>query len=582
MKSRIILALAIATCLTACSDKQDQANKSAPPSVGDAAPLRVEPAVPIRETRSGDFLDGHFAQSMFDWDGASRYLDRILLGSAASPDNAELLKRAMILDVGSGHLAQAASRAGAVLRTDPHESLALLVLAVSALAGHRDDQASQYLKAMPDGDLTAFIKPLLTGWIAAGHGQLETANLNHTSIHTYHAALMALLARQPDQARIFARRMLAAGGLNRYDAERAGDLLALLGQRDDALAVYQGVQAQAGSDPQLVRKIAALRKNDGSIDALLSHVRIATPTQGAALAMYDMALVLFQEDSDATAKIFAQMGLDLDPAMTGAKILLAEIMARNGQADQAIEFFKAVPSGDPAYQESQRRAADLLADAHRQDEAMRILNALYTNNGNVEALIRAGDLYRENEDYAAALRTYTLAIDHFGDRLPDAYWYLLYARGMTYERMGDWDKAQADLQAALAHQPDNAYLLNYLGYGWADKGQHLDRALAMIKKAVMLKPEDGYITDSLGWVYYRTGNYREAIPHLERAVELLPYDTTINDHLGDAYWRAGREDEARFQWQRAFNYAGPKDDKEKAELERKLKDGLPPPASAKN
>jgi Flp pilus assembly protein TadD len=73
----------------------------------------------------------------------------------------------------------------------------------------------------------------------------------------------------------------------------------------------------------------------------------------------------------------------------------------------------------------------------------------------------------------------------------------------------------------------------------------------MIKRAVAQRPDDGYIVDSLGWAYYRIGNYEEAVKQLERAIELKPEDPTINDHLGDAYWRVGRTLEARFQWAHA-------------------------------
>ena len=80
-------------------------------------------------------------------------------------------------------------------------------------------------------------------------------------------------------------------------------------------------------------------------------------------------------------------------------------------------------------------------------------------------------------------------------------------------------------------------MLNYLGYSWIDKGENLTEALKMIQRAVELRPNDGYIVDSLGWAYYRLGDFARATQFLERAIELLPEDPTINDHLGDVYWR---------------------------------------------
>ncbi|MGH6660973.1 MAG: tetratricopeptide repeat protein, partial [Rhodospirillales bacterium] len=83
---------------------------------------------------------------------------------------------------------------------------------------------------------------------------------------------------------------------------------------------------------------------------------------------------------------------------------------------------------------------------------------------------------------------------------------------------------------------------------------------------------DGYIVDSLGWGYYKVGNFQKAVVELERAVELRPQDPIINDHLGDAYWQVGRQREAKFQWTRALSLKP--DDDLLAKLQKKLKDGL--------
>ena len=116
------------------------------------------------------------------------------------------------------------------------------------------------------------------------------------------------------------------------------------------------------------------------------------------------------------------------------------------------------------------------------------------------------------------------------------------------------------------------YVLNYLGYSWAEQGVQLARALKMIEEAVKLRPGDGYFVDSMGWVLYRMGKFDGAVVHLEKAAELRPHDPTINDHLGDAYWQVGRLKEARFQWRRALTL-----DPEPgaiAAIEKKLKYGL--------
>ena len=177
-----------------------------------------------------------------------------------------------------------------------------------------------------------------------------------------------------------------------------------------------------------------------------------------------------------------------------------------------------------------------------------------------------------------AVEYYTRAIALI-DKPEAKHWSYYYARGTSYERLKKWPLAEADLQRALQLSADQAMVLNYLGYSWIDQNRNLKQGLALIEKAVKQKPDDGYIVDSLGWAYYRLGNFKEAAKHLERAVELRPEDPILNDHLGDAYWRVGREREARFQWDQALTLKPEPEDAEK--IKKKLQKGLPAPTQAR-
>src|SRR5258708_35429080 len=128
--------------------------------------------------------------------------------------------------------------------------------------------------------------------------------------------------------------------------------------------------------------------------------------------------------------------------------------------------------------------------------------------------------------------------------------------------------------------PEQPQVLNYLGYSWIDQGINLDEGMRMIRRAVEQRPDDGYIVDSLGWAYFRTGNYDEAVKNLERAVELKPDDPTINDHLGDAYAKVGRTLEAEFQWAHARDLKPEPEDLVK--IKQKLANGQTDDTSAAN
>jgi Flp pilus assembly protein TadD len=148
----------------------------------------------------------------------------------------------------------------------------------------------------------------------------------------------------------------------------------------------------------------------------------------------------------------------------------------------------------------------------------------------------------------------------------------LYLRAVALEQAGRWPEAERDLQAALKVNPDEPELLNFLGYSWIDRNERLAEALAMVEKAVAARPQSGAMLDSLGWAYFRLGDYKAAVEKLEAAVELEPGDPDVNGHLGDAYWKVGRFIEARFQWRRVLSLEPT--DKQKVESEEKLKNGL--------
>ncbi|MCK6454109.1 MAG: tetratricopeptide repeat protein, partial [Alphaproteobacteria bacterium] len=214
------------------------------------------------------------------------------------------------------------------------------------------------------------------------------------------------------------------------------------------------------------------------------------------------------------------------------------------------------------------------------DEAEKLLRAMGAEHPDrVEPLTQLGNLLRARERFADAVVAYDQAMARVG-KVEERHWSMFYTRGIALERSKQWARAEADFLKALELQPNQPYVLNYLGYSWIDQGINLDRGMEMIRKAVEQRPNDGYIVDSLGWAHYRLGNYERAVEHLERAVELRPQDPTINDHLGDAYWKVGRLQEARFQWQRA---QGLKPDADLlAQIEKKLKEGLTASAPAKS
>ena len=232
---------------------------------------------------------------------------------------------------------------------------------------------------------------------------------------------------------------------------------------------------------------------------------------------------------------------------------------------QALELLAAIRSGDPLAPMVQMRQARLLLKLERGDDALRLLEDLaraQPDRPEPQGLI--GDMLRSKKRFPEAVLAYDRAIALLGAPQP-AHWPLYYDRGIALERSREWARAEADFLQALRFVPDQPFVLNYLGYSWAEQGRNLQQAKEMIEKAVQQRPNDGAMIDSLGWVAMRMGDTATAVRLLERAAELEPGDATVNGHLGDAYWEAGRRLEAVFQWRRAMNLKPEPEEKERME-----------------
>jgi tetratricopeptide (TPR) repeat protein len=145
---------------------------------------------------------------------------------------------------------------------------------------------------------------------------------------------------------------------------------------------------------------------------------------------------------------------------------------------------------------------------------------------------------------------------------------LLFEYALVLEKNDLTEQALIVMESVLDVQPDHAEALNYIGYTWADKNIHLDKALEYILRADMLKPDNGFIIDSLGWVYYRLGDFQKAQRELERSLVLIPDDPHIYDHLGDVYRSLKRFNKAREVYQKAYEIF--KDEKNKVKIKQKI------------
>ena len=166
---------------------------------------------------------------------------------------------------------------------------------------------------------------------------------------------------------------------------------------------------------------------------------------------------------------------------------------------------------------------------------------------NEKMIFDLANFYKRSKDYKTAIKYYSKLIENLSED-SEIKSDLLYRRGGSYERNGNYFNADKDLIESLNINPDNAYVLNYLAYSWLERDYKIDEAMEMLKTAYAAESDDPYIIDSIGWAYYLINDYIEAEKYLKRAVEMMPDDPIVNDHYGDILWKLNRKIQARYFW----------------------------------
>jgi tetratricopeptide (TPR) repeat protein len=154
-----------------------------------------------------------------------------------------------------------------------------------------------------------------------------------------------------------------------------------------------------------------------------------------------------------------------------------------------------------------------------------------------------GLTYLQTEHYAKASQVFEEGI-RYNPGNPDLHFNL----GTAYDKLDRFDEVVKAMEATLRLDPHHADALNYLGYSYTERGMKIDEALSLIKRAVSLKPNNGYYVDSLGWAFFKLGQFDDALTEMKRAAALVHDDPVIYEHLGEIYLKQNLAAEAREAW----------------------------------
>ena len=265
----------------------------------------------------------------------------------------------------------------------------------------------------------------------------------------------------------------------------------------------------------------------------------------------------------------------LNPKFLFNLSLLAENYYLNGDYSDSKKILKSFDKKAYFYYWFKlKKNAQIISKQKNTSTALDFINAKFNvdKNQSIKIIFDIANFNKNAKKYKEAVQYYDQVISKIDINSP-LYSEILYRRGTSYERMGDYKNSDKDLLKSLEINPDDAHVLNYLAYSWLEREYKIDTSLKMLEKAYKAKSNDPYIIDSIGWAYYLINNYVKAEIFLKRAVELMPQDPVVNDHYGDILWKLNRKIQARYFWKSVLNLEET-DEKMKKNIENKLFKGL--------
>jgi len=221
-----------------------------------------------------------------------------------------------------------------------------------------------------------------------------------------------------------------------------------------------------------------------------------------------------------------------------------------------------------------KKEAQIISKKDNKDKSLDFINLNFKRikNPSIKIIFDMANFNKNAKRFKNAIKYYDQIISKI-DTNSQLYAEILYRKGSSYERLGDYVNSDKDLLKSLEINPDDAYVLNYLAYSWLEREYKIDLSLQMLEKAYAKKSNDPYIIDSIGWAYYLVDDYVKAEIFLKRAVELMPEDPIVNDHYGDILWMLDRKIQARYFWKNVLNFQET-DDEMKKNINEKIIDGL--------
>jgi tetratricopeptide (TPR) repeat protein len=329
-----------------------------------------------------------------------------------------------------------------------------------------------------------------------------------------------------------------------------GTALEREGQYNRALAIYRRILRAQPRNTKVWASIARLYLLMNRYgDAQKAFQKIKNLEKNDPGADFNIALIcLEQKLPDDAIRGFRSL-LHHPRFHDRARYFIAMALEEKGDLRAACREYQLVDRKAEDFLQARLRMAYLNFQLGDKEQARQILAELLTlAPRHEEVYLTSAYLYEEDHQWERALQALKAGLDKVERPVQ-----IHYRMAMIYEKQHKRQESIQEIKTVLAMEPDNPDAQNFLGYTYAEAGTNLEEAERLIREALRSKPNSGHIIDSLGWVYYKKGQYDKAVAELERAHRLMPQDGTVAEHLADAYVQQKRYREALRLYRRALD-----------------------------
>ena len=521
----------------------------------------------------GPYLSAKYAISQSSFNTASKFYEKIL---NKDPTNLVLLNEALLSAIGQGDFKSAKKISDHYTLMGGESNVSNFVQdTVMIIKGDYNSIIAKINDSKKNNPLTS---RLVKAWALLGNGEMGSAkeefnniaqDANYRNQARYHEALAVAMVGDFEEAdEILSGRKYGNISLNNRGLQAYAQIMLQVGKKQLALDLINETLSKSRHQNFVLNNLKDKIKTGLEIEYDL----IINPRQGIAEVYLGIVELLKDRVDPSEVLMLSRLAEFLWPENSNTSIQVASLLEDLKQYELALISYSSIPQSNPNYLLAELGRANTLSLLEKHHASIEVLKSLAKSHPSYIVVHSSlGDAYRQVDRDNDAILAYGNAID-ISNKLGKPRWEIYFYRGMIYERQKNFIKMEQDFQKALKLSPKQPDVLNFLGYSLVEQRKRLPEALSMIMSAAEERPQSGYITDSLGWIYFRLGDYQAAVEPMEKAVKLQPVDPIINDHLGDVYWMVGRIREANFQWKRALSFSPSK--KQAERIKRKLKLGL--------